>query len=282
MATDLDVLQHGKVLEELHELEGANEARRRDLLRRPRGDVLAREHDAPGVRRLEAGNQVEQRGLAGAVRADHRGDAAFRRPRDRRRRRRQGRRYRRVTPCRRQQRHALAPARHQIAEAGQSLRRIDQQQDQARAIEQILIVLEAAKHLRQQADDHRAEDRAADGADAADIEHREGQHDHVQPEHLGADEPHHMHEQRARERRIGGRDQERRELVARDVDAERAGRVLAARDGGQRPAEARCAQPRGGKGRQHHDHHEREAACRDRTRSRSRAMPSGGMPEIPM
>ena len=41
-----------------------------------RGDVLAREDDAPGIRRLEAGNQVEQRGLARAVRADHRGDAA--------------------------------------------------------------------------------------------------------------------------------------------------------------------------------------------------------------
>ena len=99
MATDLDVLQNRKVLEELHELEGANEARRRDLLRRPRGDVVAREHDAPGVRRLKTGNQVEQRGLAGAVRADHRGDAAFRRLRDRWRRRRPRPPYRRVTPC---------------------------------------------------------------------------------------------------------------------------------------------------------------------------------------
>ena len=32
MATDLDVLQHRKILEQLHELEGADEARRRDLL----------------------------------------------------------------------------------------------------------------------------------------------------------------------------------------------------------------------------------------------------------
>ena len=70
----------------------------------------------------------------------------------------------------------------------------------------------------------------------------------MQPEHFGADKVHHMHEQRTRERRIGGRDQERGELVARDIDAERAGGVLAAGDGGQRAAEARCAQPRGGKG----------------------------------
>ena len=40
------------------------------------GDVRAGEDDPAGVRRLEAGDQVEQRRLAGAVRADHRGDAA--------------------------------------------------------------------------------------------------------------------------------------------------------------------------------------------------------------
>ena len=154
---------------------------------------------------------------------------------------------RRVTPCRDNSVMRLPPRDIRLPSAGESLRRVDQQQDQARAVEQVLIVLEAAKHLRQQADDDRAEDRAADGADAADIEHREGEHDHVQAEHLGADELHHMHEQRARERRIGGGDQERGELVARDLDAERAGGVLAAGDGGERPPEPRCAQARGGK-----------------------------------
>ena len=155
---------------------------------------------------------------------------------------------RRVTLCSDKQRHALPPRGIRLPSAGESLRRVDQQQDQARAVEQVLIVLEVAKYLRQQADDHRAEDRAAQRADAADVQHGEGEHDHVEAEHFGADEFHHMHEQRARQRRIGGGDQERGKLVARDIDAERARGILAAGDGGQRPPEARCTQARGGNG----------------------------------
>ena len=41
------------------------------------GDVVAVEEDAAGVERLEAGDQVEQRGLAGAVRADDAEDLAL-------------------------------------------------------------------------------------------------------------------------------------------------------------------------------------------------------------
>ena len=40
-------------------------------------DVAALEHDAAGVRPVEAGDHVEQRGLAGAVRADDGHDAAL-------------------------------------------------------------------------------------------------------------------------------------------------------------------------------------------------------------
>ena len=46
-------------------------------LGRLRGDVAALERDAPGVRLVEARDHVEQRGLAGAVRADDGDDAAL-------------------------------------------------------------------------------------------------------------------------------------------------------------------------------------------------------------
>ena len=47
-----------------------------DLVRRQPGDVLAVEHDAAGARRRQAEDRADQRGLAGAVRAEHAGDAA--------------------------------------------------------------------------------------------------------------------------------------------------------------------------------------------------------------
>ena len=40
------------------------------MARRQCGDVVAEEHDPPGARLRRAGDQIEQRGLAGAVRAD--------------------------------------------------------------------------------------------------------------------------------------------------------------------------------------------------------------------
>ena len=51
-------------------LERAHDAGARDLGRRPGRDVLAVEHDAPAGRALEAGEHVDERRLAGAVRAD--------------------------------------------------------------------------------------------------------------------------------------------------------------------------------------------------------------------
>ena len=66
-----------QVLEELRKLEGPDQARGRDRLRRAGGDVVAGEYDTAGIGRLEARDQVEQRGLAGAVRADDGGDAAL-------------------------------------------------------------------------------------------------------------------------------------------------------------------------------------------------------------
>ena len=70
MTADQEVLQNGGVLEELDVLEGAREAERCDAMRRQRGDVAAREPNAPAVGEVDAAHQVEERRLAGSVRSD--------------------------------------------------------------------------------------------------------------------------------------------------------------------------------------------------------------------
>ena len=76
---DGDVFAHAQSGERLHDLECARDAAPREPMRRHAGDVLAGEADRR--RRsagMEPGDDGEQRGLAGAVRADQRGDAAGR------------------------------------------------------------------------------------------------------------------------------------------------------------------------------------------------------------
>ena len=69
---------------------GAALGQRLDLV--PDRAVAVRERDAPLGRLVEAGDAVEHRGLAGAVRADQRGDVAAAPPRTKGRRSRRGRR----------------------------------------------------------------------------------------------------------------------------------------------------------------------------------------------
>ena len=52
------------------DLEGAGEASLDALLRRKRGDVVVAKQHLPSIRLQSTGDQVYQRGLAGAVRAD--------------------------------------------------------------------------------------------------------------------------------------------------------------------------------------------------------------------
>ena len=68
--------QRRHALEDLQVLEGARQAARRELVGRQAGHVLAVEVDRAAARRVDAGDDVEQRGLAGAVRADDREDLA--------------------------------------------------------------------------------------------------------------------------------------------------------------------------------------------------------------
>ena len=77
MAAEHQVVEHREPAEQGDVLERARHAEGCDLARPPARDVAAFEHDAPFVRLVEAGDHVEQRGLAGAVGADDRDDAAL-------------------------------------------------------------------------------------------------------------------------------------------------------------------------------------------------------------
>ena len=76
VAAEHQVVEHGQAAEQGDVLEGARDAERGDVARLLLGDVAAFEHDAAGVGLVEAGDHVQQRGLAGAVGADDGEDAA--------------------------------------------------------------------------------------------------------------------------------------------------------------------------------------------------------------
>src|SRR3546814_4310857 len=75
---DHEVLQHGQTVELVGDLEGAHQAAGEALVRRQQRDVLAEELDAPVIGPQRTGDEVEQRGLAGAVGADQAGAADLR------------------------------------------------------------------------------------------------------------------------------------------------------------------------------------------------------------
>src|SRR5213079_3734501 len=64
------VLHHAQVVEQADVLEGAGHPARDDRVRRQAPDLPALETNAPGVWWDEAGDEVEERGLAGSVRPD--------------------------------------------------------------------------------------------------------------------------------------------------------------------------------------------------------------------
>src|SRR5947208_2219885 len=72
----LAVVEHRHPAERAHELPGARDAEPADALRTGVGDVGAREDDPSRVRVEIAGEAVEERGLAGAVRPDQPDDLA--------------------------------------------------------------------------------------------------------------------------------------------------------------------------------------------------------------
>src|SRR5947207_12592512 len=77
MRADQNVLHHAEIAEDAAKLKRTREAIGRDLLRRIAGDGLAVETDLAGIGPVEPGDQIEQRGLAGTVRAYDADQIAF-------------------------------------------------------------------------------------------------------------------------------------------------------------------------------------------------------------
>src|SRR5207244_11435303 len=73
---DHEVLQNGHMGELMGDLESAHHAAVEELMRPAAGDILAIELDATGIRRNESCENVEEGGLAGAIRADEAEDLA--------------------------------------------------------------------------------------------------------------------------------------------------------------------------------------------------------------
>ncbi len=76
MGADEDVLEHGHLLEQRDVLERPRDPEADDLVRPNLRQILSLEDDASLVRPVQACDQVEERCLAGAVRADQPADLA--------------------------------------------------------------------------------------------------------------------------------------------------------------------------------------------------------------
>ena len=72
LGADAHVLPHAQLRKDLGDLEGARHAELDPRVRRHSGDVAPVEYHAACGRREQATDEIEERGLAGAVRADHR------------------------------------------------------------------------------------------------------------------------------------------------------------------------------------------------------------------
>ncbi len=76
VAPDQQVLQHRRMLEQFDVLEGARDPEFGHAVLREAREVAALEQDAARGRRIDESDQVEDRGLAGAVRPDNGVDLA--------------------------------------------------------------------------------------------------------------------------------------------------------------------------------------------------------------
>jgi hypothetical protein len=77
MPRQQEVLQQGRMLEQLDVLEGAGDAESGDAVRRHVGDVGAVEGELAAGRLVDAAHQIEDGGLAGAVGTDDGEDLAL-------------------------------------------------------------------------------------------------------------------------------------------------------------------------------------------------------------
>jgi hypothetical protein len=74
---DADVFEHGQFGKNFSDLESPGHAPRHPFMRGQAGDIATVECDAAGSRRKESADQVEERGLAGAIGPDDRAQLAL-------------------------------------------------------------------------------------------------------------------------------------------------------------------------------------------------------------
>ena len=67
---DLDIFENGEPRKDVGDLERARDPAAANLVSRQSGDLLAVKNDAPAIRLDLSGDEIEQRRLARAVRAD--------------------------------------------------------------------------------------------------------------------------------------------------------------------------------------------------------------------
>ena len=77
MGADADIVEHGKVWKQRDVLERPPDADLGDPVRRPRQNAAAFHQDVAGGRLIQPAQAVEQRGLAGAIRADQSEDLSL-------------------------------------------------------------------------------------------------------------------------------------------------------------------------------------------------------------
>ncbi len=212
------VLQHRHRPEDADVLEGAGHAEPGTAMRRHIGNIPAGEIDPPGAGRDDAGNQVEQRGLAGAVGADHRVDAALgHREVDRVDRDQpgktagepgRGQQWREAHAARLRMRQPSRPrGRNSTATTMISPLNTSRRSEKPRS--------NSGSSVRIQAPEHRCERRA----DAAEQGVGEDGHRRLEAIFVGADEARHMRTERAGDAGQHGRGDQRAHAVAGDIDA---------------------------------------------------------------
>ena len=237
-------LQRRQLVEQLVDLERAHDAAAHALVRREPGDVVAVEPDRAGGRLEHAGQQVDQRRLAGAVRADQRvARAASRRVSDTS--------LVGVMPPKRFSRPRVSRTivAHRSACRTRSTGRISRSRPTStsttrnRPSQKVQYCgVQADDQVVQQLEDDGAEDAAVQVAGAADHQHQQHVGAAVEVEHVERREAGGLRQQRAG--RAGDRRGERvdrdQPRVDRQADARRAQPVVAQRL--QRVAERRVHQ----------------------------------------
>ena len=285
------VLVDRQAAEQVGDLERTGEALLADAVRRQALNVAAVEAHGAAVRRVQARDQVEQRGLAGAVRADQGMDLAgadreagvgdgtdaaemFRDAVDL-----QHRSLHRLRAQERRQRQAFvdlalahrggffrqrapAPAQRR-PDADQAARRVQHEGDEDQSEPEQPVRRPDRKQFAEQDEEQRAERRPQHAAHAADHDHRQQLAGKRHRHRFGRNQVGLESEQRAGQPRHHRRDHEHAELVALDRIALERGAQLVLADRHQHVAERRAHHA------QQHVQHGRARSARPRCRRRA-------------